>query len=153
MEFSGWAAARHSGGCLDPWSQVILVVGISFSPTNSHFICLEGCDMPATERGLWVEVSTVRAAGPAGAGRWPHFYMWSAFWFCNVSVCAAVCSQGTFCHTGVLLAPSRERPGCSLPFRTPDANLQAPDSIHGDASTCLLQGSHHPTPLRPLGKS
>lgn len=92
-------------------------------------------------------------AGPAGAGPWPHFYTWSAFWFWNVSVCAAVCSQRTFCHNGVLLAPSRERPGCCLPFRTPDANLQAPDSIHGDASTCLLQGSHHQPPLRPLGKS
>lgn len=45
-----------------------LVVGISFSPTNSRFICLEGCDMPATERGLWVEVSTVRGLAQQGRG-------------------------------------------------------------------------------------
>lgn len=100
-----------------------------------RFHVFGGSSVPAAEPGLWVEVFTVRVAGPGRGVR--HISV------CGRRSCSGMCQcvqlfvPRGHCHTGVLLAPSRERPGCCLPFRTLNAALQAPDSIQTEVPAHL----------------
>lgn len=94
----------------------------------------------------------LRGGGPGG-GCWPPFlcgplsrWFWS---FCERA--ELFCSRGRFdCHTGVLLAPSRERPGL-LPSLPHPPTASQPDSLHAEGPARASGSLSVPQQERPLG--